>query len=329
MPQAKKMFSKSLTDTDINKRLAIPAKILPSLPDFNGSHAVTIHLMYGTKTWPIICSIRKTGYKKPVFSGGWRNFVIFNDFHVGEVLTMYKVQDEEGSFHYKVEVEKLATPSVALSTRAVSLNPEVDETTGTSHPKINNFQHDQEQLPKADAPVIQEGATMELADAAANAPVPFVDHVIAKPSGMIFGTAVSDEATSKACVKPEHETEMKFFGITRGIGMGEPPLIKAQCDLNESVSTERLNLDLVLGQPNLTKEERDTKAPFDLNGGGSLAVFGTNQATEEAYSESTGRLNLDLVLGQPNPYNRAVNIDLTLAQPLADNRSTVFAHSKP
>ncbi|EOX97118.1 Uncharacterized protein TCM_006219 [Theobroma cacao] len=327
MPQATKIFSKSLTDTDIKKRLAIPAKILPSLPDFNGSHAVTIHLMYGTRTWPIVCSVRKTGYKKPVFSDGWRNFVICNDFHVGEVLTLYKVQDEEGSFHYRVEVEKLATPSVALSARALSLNHEVDETTGTSRTKISNFQHDQEQLPKADAPVIQEGATMEQADAAANAPVPFVDHVIAKPPGMIFGTAVSDEATKNTSFKPEHETKMKFFGVTMGIGLVEPPLVKAPFDLNASESTVSLNLDLVLGQPNLTKEERDIKAPFDLNGGGSLAVFGTSQATEEACSESTKRLIL--VLGQRNPHNGAVNLDLTLAQALADTPSTVFAHSKP
>ncbi|EOX97115.1 Uncharacterized protein TCM_006216 [Theobroma cacao] len=284
MRQAKKMFSKSLTDTDIKKRLAIPAKILPSLPPFNASHAVTIHLLYGTRMWPIVCSVRKTGYKKPVFSGGWRNFVIFNDFHVGDEFTMYKVQDEEGSFHYRVEVEKLATPSVTLSARALSLNHEVDGTTGTSCTKLNNFQQDQEQLPKADAPVIHEGATMEQVDAIANAPVPFVDHVIAKPPGMIFGTAVSDEATSKAHFKPEHETEMKFFGITMAIGLGETPLIKAPFDLNGSESTGRLNLDLVLGQPNLTKEERDIEAPFDLNGGASLAVFGTSPATEEAYS---------------------------------------------
>ncbi|EOX97113.1 Uncharacterized protein TCM_006214 [Theobroma cacao] len=340
MPQATKMFSKSLTETDIKKRLAIPAKILPSLPHFNGSHAVTIPLMYGTRTWPIVCSVRKTGYKKSVFSAGWRNFVICNDFHVGDRLTMYKVKDEAGSFHYRVEVEKPATPSVALSARAFSLNHEVDETTGTSHTKISNFQHDQEQLPKADAPVIQKGATMELADAAANAPDPFVNHVIAKPPGMIFGTVVSDEATSKAHFKPEHETEMKFFGITMAIGLGEPMLhacyitkeerdIKAPVDLNGSLSTGRLILDLVLGQPNLTKEEGDIKAPFDLSGGGSLAVFGTSQATEEAYSDSTGRLNLDLVLGQPSPYNGAVNLDLTLAQPLGDNRGTVLAHSKP
>ncbi|XVE94168.1 hypothetical protein REPUB_Repub01dG0258600 [Reevesia pubescens] len=106
MPQAIKIFSKSLTVTDINKRLAIPAKALHAFPDFNGSHALNIHLMYGTSVYPVVCSIRKKGHKKPVFSVGWRNFVIHNNFNVGDRLTLYKVQDEDGSFHYKVEVEK-------------------------------------------------------------------------------------------------------------------------------------------------------------------------------------------------------------------------------
>ncbi|EOX97110.1 Uncharacterized protein TCM_006211 [Theobroma cacao] len=288
MPQAIKMFSKSLTNTDVKKRLAIPAKILPSLPDFNGSNTVTIPFMYGRRMWPIACSVRRTGYKKPVFCCGWRNFVTRNDFRVGDKLTMYKVQDEAGSFHYRVEVEKLATPSVALSSRALSLNHEVDETTGTSRTRISYLEHEQEQLPKADARVKQEGAIMELADAS----VPFVDQAVAKPSGRIFGTGVSDEAPSKPHFKPEHETKMKL-GI--GITMGEPSLHACY----------------------VTKEERDIKAPFDLNGGGSLATYATSQAAVEAYPKSTGRLSLDLVMRQPSPYDGAVNLELTLAPPIA------------
>ncbi|PPD72744.1 hypothetical protein GOBAR_DD30351 [Gossypium barbadense] len=85
------------------RMLAIPVKILPSLPGFNGSHAVRIQLMYGTRIWPIVCT-------KPVFSGGlWRNFVICNSFNVGDRITMFKVQYEDGSCLYRVEVEKLAS----------------------------------------------------------------------------------------------------------------------------------------------------------------------------------------------------------------------------
>ncbi|XVE94157.1 hypothetical protein REPUB_Repub01dG0257400 [Reevesia pubescens] len=218
---AMKMFSKSLIDTDIKKRLAIPANILSSFSDFNESHAVRINLMYGTRAWPIICSIRKKGHKKPVFSGGWRNFVSCNNFDVGNRFTLYKVQDEDGSSHYRVEVEKPASrPSgVLISSPALSLY------------------HDQ-----------------------------------------IFGANVSDEATSKADnFKKEQETEMKLYGITKGIGMGEPPLHSCY----------------------MTKEERETES-FGLTNGGAMAYGTTIQAAGEAYYEShTEKLSLDLVLGQP------------------------------
>ncbi|XVE94144.1 hypothetical protein REPUB_Repub01dG0255900 [Reevesia pubescens] len=285
MAQAIKMFSKSLTDTDINKRLAIPAKILPSFSDFSGSHAVRINLIYGTRVWPIVCSIRKKGHKKPVFSGGWRNFVICNNFNVGDRLTLYKVQDEAGSSHYRVEVERPATRPPGV----LSLNhDQVDETIGTRN--VLNFEHEKEQLHKA--PIKQEEANMELADA-------FVGHVMAKPPIKIFGANVSDEATSKADhFKKEQETEMKLFGITKGIGMGEPPLHSYY----------------------MTKEERETES-FGLTKDGAMAC-GTTTRTE--------KLSLDLVLGQLisiTPYTGVVNLDLTLAPP--DARHQCSLTSKP
>ncbi|XWS55299.1 hypothetical protein CRYUN_Cryun10bG0163400 [Craigia yunnanensis] len=296
MTQTKKIFSKSLTDTDIKKRMAIPEKILPSLPDLNGSHAVKIHLMYGTRMWPIVCSIRKKGYKKPVFSGGWRNFVICNNFNVGDELTLYKVQDEAGSFHYRVQVEKPARLSADLSPRFLSLNHEVDKTTSTSRTKACNFQNEQEQLLKADAPLKQEEAITELADVAADALVAFVDHVIAKPTSRIFGINVSDKATSKAHFKTEQESKMKFFGITKSICMGEPPLHSYY----------------------MTNEESDVKS-FGLAEDGAMA-YGTSQAVGDAcYKSRTERLRLDLIQGQPStPYAGVVNLDLTLAPPIVD-----------
>ncbi|GMJ03639.1 hypothetical protein HRI_004033100 [Hibiscus trionum] len=105
------MFSKLLTRTDIDKRLAIPARIMPSLPGFDGSHAVRIRLLYGTRMWPFVCTVRRKGYyKKPVFSGRlWRDFVIRNNLDVGHRITVYKVVDEDNSSsHYRVELEKTA-----------------------------------------------------------------------------------------------------------------------------------------------------------------------------------------------------------------------------
>ncbi|OMO92225.1 hypothetical protein COLO4_17743 [Corchorus olitorius] len=90
--------------------------------------------MYGTRMWPIVCSVRKHGgYKKPVFSVGWRNFVICNGLEdkVGYELTLYKVQDMEDelgtNFHYSIQVEK---PSLSMAFSP--LNHEVGESHATS-----------------------------------------------------------------------------------------------------------------------------------------------------------------------------------------------------
>ncbi|MBA0631166.1 hypothetical protein Godav_003184, partial [Gossypium davidsonii] len=109
------VFSKSLTGTEIKKRLSIPSNILPSLPSFNRSHAVRIKLMYGTEIWPIICTIRKKGYKKPFFSGPlWRNFVISKKLRIGDRIRMYKVHD--GCSDCRLEVEKpTATSNMELA----------------------------------------------------------------------------------------------------------------------------------------------------------------------------------------------------------------------
>ncbi|PPD75192.1 hypothetical protein GOBAR_DD27888 [Gossypium barbadense] len=80
--QSKHVFSKILTVTDIKKRLAVPSAIQRSLPPFNGGHTVTFQFLYGTRPWPIRYTIRRKGYKKPVFSG----------------------QGEDGSSYYKVKV---------------------------------------------------------------------------------------------------------------------------------------------------------------------------------------------------------------------------------
>ncbi|MBA0872520.1 hypothetical protein Goshw_015412 [Gossypium schwendimanii] len=109
------VFSKSLTGTEIKKRLSIPSNIRPSLPSFNRSHAVRIKLMYGTEIWSIVCTIRKKGYKKPVFSGPlWRNFVISKKLRIGDRIRMYKVHD--GCSDCRLEVEKpTATSNMELA----------------------------------------------------------------------------------------------------------------------------------------------------------------------------------------------------------------------
>ncbi|XVE67451.1 hypothetical protein DITRI_Ditri08aG0162100 [Diplodiscus trichospermus] len=224
---AQAIFLKSLTDTDIKKRMAIPAKILPSLPDFNGSHA-----------------------------------------------------DEAGSFHYMVQVEKPARPSRDLSPPSLSLHHEDDETSGTIHIEACKFQSGQEQLLESVAPIKHDVDISELDDIATDALVTFVDHVIAKPPTRIFGTNVSDEASSKAHFKCEHEErKMKVFGKSICMVEPRPELICSYC---------------------MTTEEREIKF-FSLVEDGAMAD-GTSEAVGDVYYRScTERLSLDLTLGLPTP----------------------------
>ncbi|KAA3463355.1 B3 domain-containing transcription factor NGA4-like [Gossypium australe] len=102
---SKLVFSKLLSDTDIKKRLAVPSAIQSSLQPFNGGHALIFHFLHGTRFWPVLYSTRRKGYNKPVFSGRlWRNFVIYNNLNVGDRFTLYRVQVEDGSSYYMVEV---------------------------------------------------------------------------------------------------------------------------------------------------------------------------------------------------------------------------------
>nr|KJB77630.1 hypothetical protein B456_012G167600 [Gossypium raimondii] len=251
-----KMFSKLLTDTDIKKRLAIPAKSLPSLPPFNGSHAVIIHLLCGTSTWPILCTIRRKGYKKPVFSGGlWRNFVVSNNVNVGDKITMCKVQYEDGSSHYLVELEKSAASNQygALPSPALSFNHDADANA------LPNSGNEVEHLAKTpdDAPIKQKGVIriMELSNGATDTLVDD-DHVINKPSVKIFGTNLSDEVTEMKWFMAKEE--INFFGIDEGgaiamamtYGSGtSDDCGEACCNIITHHQSE-VSLDLVLRQPN-------------------------------------------------------------------------------
>ncbi|KAK8613803.1 hypothetical protein V6N13_101559 [Hibiscus sabdariffa] len=98
-----KLFSKKLSKTDAKKRLAVPTRSMCSLPSFNGSHAIGIGLVSGTKTWPIQYTISKNGpNRRPSFTSGWTQFVACNGLKCGDGISLYKV----GSFLYRVEVEE-------------------------------------------------------------------------------------------------------------------------------------------------------------------------------------------------------------------------------
>ncbi|KAK8613792.1 hypothetical protein V6N13_101548 [Hibiscus sabdariffa] len=259
-----RLFTKKLKVTDIEKRLAIPTKILSSLPGFNGGHAVHIQLVHDTKTWPIVCTVRRQGYSKPVFSVGWRKFVAGNKLNVGDRITMYKVQDEDGgSSHYRVEIEQPTTSNqdCTFPSPTLSLNQGGDEI---------EFGNEHEQLPEAaDEPIKQEGANV-----AADTLVEDV-HVTTKlpPAKVFGGTNISYEFETKAHL----DTETKCFGgIMNDIGMcvAEPPLVS----------------------PYMAKKESDINF-FGL--ATKALAYGYGHGTIDQLA-AAGQMNLDLTLAPPN-----------------------------
>ncbi|KAF5731823.1 hypothetical protein HS088_TW18G00508 [Tripterygium wilfordii] len=102
------LFSKSLSLTDIRKRLSMPTTILPNLPSFtNGRHAMDLQVEdEGGKIWSMRCIIRKKGRKKPVLSRGWTKFVHKNDLMTGDQVTFLKKQGTLLAHYYKIQVKK-------------------------------------------------------------------------------------------------------------------------------------------------------------------------------------------------------------------------------
>ncbi|GLT97027.1 hypothetical protein SLE2022_146140 [Rubroshorea leprosula] len=117
------LFSKPLTSTDTRKRLAIPTNSLTSLIHNRGGNAVELHVRHGTAVWPIMCTTRRKGYKKPVLSKGWRSFVLKNKLNVGDIVTLFKEADEAGYLNYRIEVERVDGPSLKHAGATVGNTP--------------------------------------------------------------------------------------------------------------------------------------------------------------------------------------------------------------
>ncbi|GLT63682.1 hypothetical protein SLA2020_362280 [Shorea laevis] len=107
----KPIFSKSLTKTDVQKRLSVPMTSLASLPDFKEGHKVDLWVRDASrqgKVWKFKCSIRKKNHPKPVFCSEWLEFVRFIDLQVDDRIQFYREMDDHppGANYYKIEVKK-------------------------------------------------------------------------------------------------------------------------------------------------------------------------------------------------------------------------------
>ncbi|MBA0629817.1 hypothetical protein Godav_024315 [Gossypium davidsonii] len=100
------LFSKVLTNTDVEKRLAVPNNSLKhfELENGNCSKSVEVKDEKGS-TWTFRCYVRSDGaYKKPVLSSGWRQFVVNKGVHRGDLITFCK--DVEAEATYKIIVQR-------------------------------------------------------------------------------------------------------------------------------------------------------------------------------------------------------------------------------
>ncbi|GLT85809.1 hypothetical protein SLE2022_039850 [Rubroshorea leprosula] len=110
MPGGRRLFKKLLTVTDIRKRLAIPTQVLTFLPvDFHENRTLELNVAFEATVWPMVCSTRQNGHKKPVLSKGWLPFVRKNQLNVGDTLTLYMEEDGAG-FQCRIGVEKVTRP---------------------------------------------------------------------------------------------------------------------------------------------------------------------------------------------------------------------------
>ncbi|XVF45880.1 hypothetical protein PTKIN_Ptkin02bG0243000 [Pterospermum kingtungense] len=109
---AKKIVSKSLKKTDIEKRLTVPSKSLDCLPPLGGKHVADFHVKDESgRVWKFqIYTRKKNKYLKPVLTKGWREFVCSKELRVGDRIVFYMEKEEEeeeaGAVSYLVRVEK-------------------------------------------------------------------------------------------------------------------------------------------------------------------------------------------------------------------------------
>ena len=107
------LFAKLLTQTDIEKRLAVPTASLPQLGFVNGreNHYVDLLVKDSTeRVWMFRCSTRLTGnHPKPYLSSGWLEFVQTKGLGINDKVHFYK-EDEAIGAQYRIKVERNMFP---------------------------------------------------------------------------------------------------------------------------------------------------------------------------------------------------------------------------
>ncbi|XWS55294.1 hypothetical protein CRYUN_Cryun10bG0162900 [Craigia yunnanensis] len=129
------LFLKSLTKTDIQKRLSVPTEKKTCFLNFRGRHKVKFKVIdENGKVWIFVCSTRKQGdYPKPVLTKGWLQFARWWKLVVGDEVILYRIQDKDDKAkgHYGIEVIKRASPRSWVPSPPVQ-NHDPDRTMGVA-----------------------------------------------------------------------------------------------------------------------------------------------------------------------------------------------------
>ncbi|OMO94987.1 hypothetical protein CCACVL1_05655 [Corchorus capsularis] len=107
MLKMKQLFSKVLSPTDIEHRLAVPSEILWAFELDEVDRAADFEVKdIAGKKWQFRCSTRKKDFHpKPVVSKGWRRFVKDKRLQVGDKVVLYK-DDVEGDSSFRIKTMK-------------------------------------------------------------------------------------------------------------------------------------------------------------------------------------------------------------------------------
>ncbi|GAV91837.1 B3 domain-containing protein, partial [Cephalotus follicularis] len=102
------LFSKELSSTDINHRLAIPTASLEAFEIPPGEHSVDVLAMDADgNVWYFLLSTRTNEtHPKPVFYGDWRQFVQNKDLRVGDKV-IFEMEDDLGDgVRFRIRAQK-------------------------------------------------------------------------------------------------------------------------------------------------------------------------------------------------------------------------------
>lgn len=127
-----KILSKTLSETDVKKRCAVPMKYFKRkrFPKLQGDDKVDFVVKDESgQDHTLCCSKRKLGndpnqpkHPKPVLIKGWIPFVRKKKLRAGDTVIIYEEQDEGGSMQRRIKVEKRTSPAEAHCSTVMNQN---------------------------------------------------------------------------------------------------------------------------------------------------------------------------------------------------------------